>query len=277
MIRLQKLLLLISVCFLPAAGDAQSGIVIDTLKVYSKLLGMYRNYAVYLPGDYYTSGKSYPVLYLLHGGGVDHRGWIQQGDLKRIADKVIAEGVADNMIIVLPDAFTQRRGYFQNKTDWAYEDFFFTEFMPVVENSWRIRKEQQLRAISGFSIGGKAAFTYALHHPQLFGAACPISAATSAANSEQRAARMVDENNVIVLVEQTPDSVKNKIRWYIDCGDDDFLYETNVQVRSAMLKAGIKTEFRVRDGGHDWQYWCSSLPAVLEFVSAGFREYAAKQ
>ncbi|MFT3675427.1 MAG: alpha/beta hydrolase-fold protein [Chitinophagaceae bacterium] len=238
---------------------------------------MYRNYAVYLPGDYYTSGSSYPVLYLLHGGGVDHRGWIQQGDLKRIADKAIAEGVAENMIIVLPDAFTQRRGYFQNKPDWAYEDFFFTEFMPAVENSWRIRKEQQLRAISGFSIGGKAAFTYALHHPELFGTACPISAAVNAANSEQRAAGMIDGNNVIVLIEQMPDSAKNKTRWYIDCGEDDFLYETNVQVHTAMMRAGIKTELRVRNGGHDWEYWRGSLPGVLEFISAGFREYALKQ
>lgn len=276
MLRLLKLLALTGICLFPAAVYPQSGIVIDTLQVYSQLLGMHRNYAVYLPGDYYTSGRSYPVLYLLHGGGADHRGWIQQGELKCIADKTVTEGVAASMIIVLPDAYTNRRGYFQNKDNWLYEDFFFTEFMPQVENSWRIRKEQQFRAISGFSIGGKAAFTYALHHPELFGAACPISAATNAANSEQRPVRMTDENNILVLVENMPDSLKYKTRWYIDCGDDDFLYETNVQVHSAMMKAGFKTEFRVRNGGHDWEYWRGSLPGVLEFISAGFRKYGLK-
>lgn len=276
MIQLRRLLLLMGICFLCPAGYAQQGIVIDTLKVYSKLLGMYRNYAVYLPDDYYTSGRSYPVLYLLHGGGVDHRGWIQQGELKRITDEAIVEGVATSMIIVLPDAYTARRGYFQNKTDWTYEDFFFTEFIPAVENRWRVRKEQQFRAVSGFSIGGKAAFTYALHRPDIFGAACPISAATNAANSEQRPVKMTDENNVLELIENIPDSLKHKTRWYIDCGDDDFLYETNVEMRTAMMKAGFKTEFRIRNGGHDWEYWRGSLPGVLEFVSAGFREYGLK-
>ena len=40
---------------------------------------MDRKYAVYLPADYETSQRSYPVLYLLHGAGDDQSGWIQFG------------------------------------------------------------------------------------------------------------------------------------------------------------------------------------------------------
>ncbi len=70
-----------------------------------------------------------------------------------------------------------------------------------------------------------------------------------------------------------PDSNKKSVRWYIDCGDDDFLYEGNSLVHIAMRKKEIPHEFRVRDGGHGWTYWRASLPAVLEFVSTAFHQY----
>jgi S-formylglutathione hydrolase FrmB len=60
------------------------------------------------------------------------------------------------------------------------------------------------------------------------------------------------------------------VRWYIDCGDDDFLYEGNCLVYIAMKKREIPNEFRVRDGGHGWGYWRESLVDVLGFVSQGF-------
>ncbi len=266
-------------CLFPFCALAQEGTVCDTLSVHSALLNMDRKYAVYLPPGYQHSQRSYPVLYLLHGGGVDHTGWLQQGEIQSIADKAIKEGSASAMIIVMPDAYTQRRGYYQNKENWLYEDFFFQEFIPHIEQAYRIRREKHFRAIAGYSIGGKAAFTYTLHHPEMFASSCPISAATNAANQEgsaekkQQTASWYKENNVITLVQHMPDSLKKTVRWYIDCGDDDTLYESNALVRIAMLKAGINNEFRVRDGGHNWVYWRGAMPAVLEFISAGFRDY----
>ena len=87
---------------------------------------MDRKYAIYLPPDYETSERSYPVLYLLHGGGDDQTGWVQFGEVLRIADKAILEGSATAMIIVMPDANSGKRGYFNDiKNEWRYEDFFF--------------------------------------------------------------------------------------------------------------------------------------------------------
>ncbi|MEI9808036.1 MAG: alpha/beta hydrolase-fold protein [Bacteroidota bacterium] len=265
---------------LPAFAAAQESKVLDKEIIHSKILSMDRNYAVYLPAGYESSNRSYPVLYLLHGGGVNHTGWLQQGEIQFIADKAIKEGLCTPMIIVTPDAYTLRRGYYQNKENWLYEDFFFQEFIPHVEKTYRIRNEKQFRAISGFSIGGKASFTYALHHPEIFGSSCPLSAATDRANAprehtatpgEDKLSPYFKENNIIDLINAIPDSLKNAVRWYIDCGDDDFLFETNTLVRAAMVKAGIKNEFRVRDGAHTWAYWRSAMPAILEFISAGFR------
>ena len=158
---------------------AQTGKVLDNLSLPSKLLKSERKFAVYLPPDYATSERSYPVMYLLHGAGDDHTGWVQFGEVLHIADKAIAEGKATPMIIVMPDANTGRRGYFNDvKGDWNYEDFFFTELMPYVEKKFRIKGEKRFRAVAGLSMGGGGSFMYALHHPELFSSACPLSAST---------------------------------------------------------------------------------------------------
>jgi enterochelin esterase-like enzyme len=92
---------------------AQESKVFDELTLTSKILNMERKYAVYLPAGYETSQRSYPVLYLLHGGGDDQTGWVQFGEVQHIADKAIQEGKATAMIIIMPDANTGRRGLFQ--------------------------------------------------------------------------------------------------------------------------------------------------------------------
>jgi enterochelin esterase-like enzyme len=112
----------------------------------------------------------------LHGGGDDQTGWVQFGEVLSIADKTINNGDATPMIIVMPDAATGRRSFFNDiKGDWNYEDFFFQELMPYVEKKYRIKAEKRFRAVSGLTMGGGGSIIYALHHPELFSSACPIS------------------------------------------------------------------------------------------------------
>jgi len=268
---------------------AQGSKVYDNLLLKSKILNMDRKYAIYLPPGYETSQRNYPVLYLLHGGGDDQTGWVQFGEVQLITDKAIAEGTATPMIIVMPDANTGRRGYSNNADNtWRYEDFFFQEFMPFVEKTYRIKTEKRYRAVSGLSMGGDGTFTYALHHPELFSSACPLSAGTGPLTLEDARTRLTkdipgisDQNitafynrqSVLSLVNNMPDTLKKAVRWYIDCGDDDFLYEGNSLVHIAMRKKEIPHEFRTRDGAHNWTYWRAALPVVLEFVSQAFHQY----
>ena len=95
---------------MPIVSLGQTGKVMDNLSMTSKVLKMERKFAVYLPPDYETSGRSYPVLYLLHGSGDDQTGWVQFGEVLHIADKAIREGKSTAMIIVMPDANTGTRG-----------------------------------------------------------------------------------------------------------------------------------------------------------------------
>jgi enterochelin esterase-like enzyme len=162
-------------CVIPVLLFGQSSKVFDNLSLPSKILKGDRKYAIYLPPDYEASQRSYPVLYLLHGGGDDQTGWVQFGEVQHIADKAFADGIATPMIIVMPDANTGQRGYFNDlKNEWRYEDFFFEEFMPFVEKTYRIKKEKRFRAVAGLSMGGGGSFMYALHHPELFSSACPL-------------------------------------------------------------------------------------------------------
>jgi len=266
---------------------AQSGKVHDNLTMSSTILDMERNYAVYLPPDYETSERSYPVMYLLHGATDDHTGWVQFGEVLRLTDEAIKNGTATPMVIIMPDADTGRMGYF-NAGDWKYEDFFFKEFMPHVEKKYRIKSEKRYRAIAGLSMGGGGSFMYALHHPELFSSACPLSAYVGPLTMKELEDRMAwykedyskaelkayfENHNVLNLLESVSAEDVKSVRWYIDCGDDDFLYEGNSLVHIAMTKKEIPHEYRVRDGSHSWTYWRESLPKVLEFVSQKFHQY----
>ena len=94
----------VMILFIPCSLMAQTGKVYDNLILKSSKLKMDRKYSVYLPPDYETSNRSYPVLYLLHGSGDDQTGWVQFGEVEYIADKAIKEGKSTAMIIVMPFA-----------------------------------------------------------------------------------------------------------------------------------------------------------------------------
>jgi enterochelin esterase-like enzyme len=282
------LCLLCLVLFSPFAYSQQSR-VFDKLSMESTILNMTRNYAVYLPAGYDESERSYPVLYLLHGAGDDQTGWIQFGEVQHIADRAIAAGTATAMIIIMPDANTGQRGYFNDvNNEWRYEDFFFEELLPFVEQKYRIKTEKRYRAIAGLSMGGGGSFFYAMHRPDLFSSACPLSASLRS-NTFETFKKGLENNGINV---KSPNMLQayydrhqalrqielnlledmKSVRWYFDCGDDDFLYEGNSLVHIAMRQKEVPHEFRIRDGGHTWGYWRSSLPEVLSFVSESFHQ-----
>lgn len=287
---MKKFVMLLTIGFLISLSSfGQSGKVYDNLSMSSKILKSERKFAVYLPPDYETSQRSYPVLYLLHGSGDDQTGWIQFGEIQRIADKAIKEGKATPMIIVMPDANTGRKGYFNDiRGDWPYEDFFFNELIPHVEKVFRIKSEKRFRAVAGLSMGGGGSFMYALHRSDMFSSACPLSAYIGPLSVDEFKGRLsnskdsysdslvqqyYEQHNALSLINSLTKEQMQSVRWFIDCGDDDFLYEGNSLVHIALQKKEIPHEFRIRDGKHSWTYWRESLPVVLEFVSDSFHQY----
>lgn len=280
----QRLLILILLAGLTTGARAQQGQVFETRTIKSDVLKMERRYAIYLPPDYDHTDRSYPVLYLLHGAGDDHTGWVQFGAVQHIANKTIAEGRATPMIIVMPDANTKVRGYFnQPNGRFDYERFFFDELIPHIERAYRVRGERRYRAVAGLSMGGGGTIYYALHRPGVFAAAAPLSATTEShrwilnegTTPTQLEAYAKRHTLDSLLSEKASgaylDSVK-QVRWYVSCGDDDFLYRHNSRLHILFRDRQIPHEYRVKDGGHTWSYWRMELPTVLEFVTRAFAQ-----
>lgn len=266
------------------AGYSQSA-VFESLSFDSQKLGRKVSYSIYLPSDYNTSKRNYPVLYLLHGYTDNETNWIHMGQMKTIADRAIANEEAVPMIIVMPDAWDT---WYVNQYDGKvpYEDMFFEELIPYMEKTYRVRSNQESRAIAGLSMGGYGSFLYSLHHPDMFCACAPLSAAvfddsvmdTRKAKSHKDLFNRLfgpgDEhwhkNSVEKILSDWDENKLPNIRYYIDCGDKDGLLEGNFQVHQIMRQKNIKHEFRVRGGGHSWTYWRTALPEVLKFVSQTF-------
>ncbi len=269
-------------CFAQGGLEKKSSVV--TGSVSSVILGTGKEYSVYLPAGYDTSGIDYPVLYLLHGAWGTHSDWVEKGNVKRIADKLIMEGMALPLIIVMPDARGEgenfagkNMGYF-NQEGWAYEDHFFKELMPHIEKTYRIKADRRYRAISGLSMGGGGTMVYALHHPGLFSSACPMSGLvgnfpdgdTDDVRQFRKSARENNPQEYIRKADSARLESVRTVRWYIDCGDDDFLAQGNVELFILMKHKQIPLQFRIRDGAHNWEYWQASLHEVLRFISIGF-------
>ncbi len=271
---------------------AQQGIVLEGQEVESAILGRTMRYAIYLPPGYSANTRDYPVLYLLHGYTDSEWAWVQFGQVQAIADEAIRSGVAPPMIIVMPDA-----GVTWYMNDHAgterYEDYFFDELLPHIEATWPVRRGWEFRAVAGLSMGGHGALLYALKHPAMFAACAPLSAAVYTdeevvampqdqwdyvwgkliGEGLEGQARLTDHwkaNNALYLARQADRELLRRVSFYIDCGDDDFLYKGNAALHVLLRDLGIRHEYRVRDGGHEWSYWRSALPEVLHFVGKRF-------
>ena len=265
----------------------QSKIITDSIQ--SKVLNDYRAYNIFLPKSYDAgTSKKYPVLYLLHGMMDTNQGWTMRGHLKDVMDQLTDSGEACEMIIVTPNAGGNvYAGYWNGYFDmpgWKYETFFFTEFLPFIEKTYRVIGDKAHRAVAGLSMGGGGSTAYAQKHSDTFTAIYAMSAlmsipelgAAPAQNPDDKMAiltKSVIENSCIKYVEEASDAQKDQLRsvaWFVDCGDDDFLLDRNIEFYQAMRAAQIPCQFRVRDGGHTWEYWHSALYTCLPFVSRNF-------
>lgn len=265
--------------------------VYESLQFYSEIMGRDVSYSVYLPPNYDGSTVNFPVLYLLHGYSDDDTGWVQFGQVQRIADRAFGKRAAAQMIIVMPDAGVT---WYVNTTEEgeAYEDFLTKEFISHIDSEFRTRSDRQFRAVAGLSMGGYGALMLGLRHPDLFSSSGVLSSGVLT-DDEILAMNQDRWNSLLGLPfgmnlegddrlkgnyqQYAPQSMieaylekDQTCRFYIDCGDDDFLILGNMALHEQMIKADIPHEFRVRDGGHSWSYWRSALPNVLSFVSEVF-------
>lgn len=190
------------------------------------------------------------------------------------------------MIIIMPNAGGPEtrgtwNGYF-NMEGWAYHDFFYQELMPTLEKKYRIIGDRANRAVSGLSMGGGGCTVYAQNHTDLFSSCYAMSAWLTSQdtqldpnNRQTYVTKAVHQNDAIKFVSNATDETIQQmrtVRWFIDIGDDDFLFDQDIQLYQTMRSKRIPCELRVRNGGHTWQYWNTALRTSLPFAAESFNK-----
>jgi len=275
-------------------AQTSQGFVKEGLTIDSKILKQKVRFTIYLPSDYETSSRYYPIVYLLHGYTDNDTGWLQFGEANTLADEAIANREIPPMILAMPDAgVTWYINDYKGKE--RYEDFFIQEFIPYIESNYRVRTEKRYRGVAGLSMGGYGTLIYALKHPDLFSACVAFSAAVY---TEEEVVKMTPDrwngrygklfgenltgidrftdhhkaNSILHIVDNLDQEKLKGLRIYIDCGDDDFLAIGNSELHILLTKKKINHEYRVRDGGHSWTYWRTGLVPALQFIGKGFHQ-----
>jgi len=270
---------------------ADRGRVLEGLVFHSDLMGDVR-YTIYLPPGYDTDARRYPVVYLLHGYTDDDTGWLQFGEADRIAGEAILKGEIPPMILVMPDGgVTWYVNDYAGEKPW--QKMFITEFIPYIDKTYRTRPEKQYRGIAGLSMGGYGTLHIAMRHPNMFVAAVAFSSGTlldedvvkmsdkeyknwfgslfgKDLTGEKRLSATWKAFSPLDLLDTVPLKELKTVRWYLDTGDDDFLYKGNSALHVKMREIGLPHEYRVRDGKHSWVYWRTGLEPGLQFIGESF-------
>lgn len=261
-------------------------IVTDTVS--SRVLGVDVPLNVYLPDGFgKNEAQKYPVIYLLHGFSDDYRAWRDKGQVQTVVDELIGTGECVPVVIIMPNAGGPDtrgtwNGYF-NMQGWPYEDFFFTELVPTVEGKYRAVGDKEHRAVMGLSMGGGGSTVYCQRHPDMFSSCYAMSPwldngtidlkPETEKDKGQFTRDAVNRHSALRFVEQADDDTKAKLRsvkWFFDCGDDDFLFDQSVKMHQLMRSARVHDELRIRNGVHNWEYWHTALRTALPFASRNF-------
>lgn len=241
----------------------------------SPALGLERRMTVYTPAGYETSGKRYPVLYLLHGMGGDEEAWISLGRTAQILDNLIAQGKAKPMIVVMPNGNASQeaapgessRGMvpptiqLPKTMEGSYEQAF-PEIVKFIDKNYRTIKSKSGRAIAGLSMGGFHSLHISKQYPDMFNYIGLFSAAIM---PNKEVSSPIYENMEGKLKVQFD---KNPTLYWIAIGKTDFLYKANEEYRKLLDEKGYKYTYYESDEGHIWKNWRIYL---TEFVPMLFR------
>lgn len=227
---------------------------IDTVVYTSKTVGTERTTLVYTPPGYSTE-KSYPVLYLLHGIGGDEFEWLNGGHPEIILDNLYAEGKVEPMIVVLPNGRAMKDDsatgnvYGADKVEAfaTFENDLLNDLIPFIENKYPVIADREHRAIGGLSMGGGQSLNFGLGNLDVF---AWVGGFSSAPNTKQPAELVPN-----------PDETKKQLSLlFISCGDKDGLFSFSKRTHDYMSENDIPHYYYViPDGQHDFNVWKDSL------------------
>ena len=242
----------------------------------SPSLGTTRRLSVYTPAGYENSKKNYPVLYLLHGMGGDEEAWLTLGRTADIMDNLIAQGIAEPMIVVMPNGnvalqsapgespkgFVTPTTNLEHTMDGLYESTFM-DIVNFVDSTFRTVQDKSGRAVAGLSMGGFHSLNISALYPDKFDYVGLFSAAINP-RAKDVMPFFADRNKLIdQFFAQSP-----KLYW-IGIGEDDFLYNDNKKYREFLDSNSYPYEYFESTNGHVWKNWRKYLS---QFAPKLFKE-----
>ena len=216
---------------------------VNYVTYYSSAIGAYNNAIVYTPPTYEKDkDKAYPVFYLISGTTDTEEVYYKVGRMNYIADNLIAQGAAKEMIIVLPYGNPTKLVPNANPMQMgdAFSKDLIGDLMPYVEANFRTINDRDHRAIGGFSRGGNQALSNGLTHLDKFSYLCSYSSFTS---------------TTLPDVYDNADDTNSKIHlFWLGVGTDDFLYGTARDYTEFLDQKGIRAvkEYTSDKFGHTW-------------------------
>lgn len=223
-------------------------------RYFSAATNSWRRLFVYAPADYdVNTSKSYPVLYILHGGGEDERGWATQGKTDLILDNLIADKKATPMLVVMPDA--NFGGGFGEEGLKAFATEMKQSIIPFIEKNYRVVNTAKGRALAGLSMGGLNTLYTGIYNTSLFSHLGVFSSGWILPAQEGIAKAQYD------FMKQNSSKINNdlKLFWISEGGKEDIAYKNGQVMLGKLDELGIKHDYYEYPGGHTWPVWRNDL------------------
>lgn len=228
----------------------------------SPTLGINRRLTVYTPAGYETSGKRYPVFYLLHGMGGDEEAWIALGRTSQILDNLIAQGKAKPMIVVMTNGnvaqeaapgesslgFAAPNMQLPKTMEGSFEAAF-PDVVKFIDKNFRTVANKKNRAIAGLSMGGFHSMHISKQYPDMFDYVGLFSAAIMP-NKDVKSPVYEDIEGKLKV-----QFAKKPALYWIAIGKTDFLYKANEDYRKMLDEKGYKYSYYETGEGHIWKNW----------------------
>ncbi|WP_428658657.1 alpha/beta hydrolase-fold protein [Runella sp.] len=227
-------------------------------KYLSKATNSWREMYVYTPPGYDKSSEKYPVLYLLHGGGEDQRGWATQGRTDLILDNLIAEQKAKPMVIAMLDGNFYGNGGgvagFGEPQLRAFENELKNAAIPFVESNFRVETDAKNRALAGLSMGGLQTLYAGIKNTAMFSSLGVFSSGWWANNP-----KLSDPQYEFMKNNASTINGNLKNLWISMGGKEDIAHQNCQIMMKKFDEMGIKYKYSEYSGGHSWPVWRHDL------------------
>jgi enterochelin esterase-like enzyme len=237
----------------PTACPSPNG-HIQQNQITSFALGRSLDFRIYLPPCYDPQRPGgYPVLYLLHGQGMDDNAWDEFG-ADEAAAALINSGEAAPFLIVMP----REEYYLQDILASRYGEALLEDLIPWVDANFATCQARTCRAIGGLSRGASWAILLGLENQVLFGAAGGHSLPNP----------VISQYYLHTLMEAMPEA--ERIRLYLDIGELDRYRIGAEEFRERLEFLQIPHDWHLNEGSHSDEYWAAHVEDYLRWYSAGW-------